>query len=164
MFKKYDSTKDTLDHIQNVQRKLGIVICELYERSVNHDASKLQEPEKSIFDKYTPKLKSSTYGSEEYKKFLEEMRPALNHHYMTNRHHPEYFDHHCATGFTGEAAIYHMNLIDVVEMFCDWAAAVERHEDGDLKKSINISADRFHLDEQLVSIFNNTVDMITKKD
>lgn len=164
MFKrknKYDSAKDTNEHIRTVQEKIRIVITELLERSVNHDRSKLEDPEKETFDIYTPMLKGVTYGSEEYKKFLADMRPALMHHYRNNRHHPEYFEHHCSTMYTGVAPIYHMNLIDIVEMFCDWAAAVERHDDGDLKKSIEVNRERFHLDEQLVAIFENTIGLLT---
>ena len=31
-----------------------------------------------------------TYGSDEYKACLTEMKPALDHHYAANRHHPEH--------------------------------------------------------------------------
>lgn len=163
MFKKkrYDSTRDTLDHIQSVQRKIGAIVVELLQRSLDHDRSKLDDPEKTVFDVYTPLLRGVTYGSDEYKKFLQDMQPALQHHYRHNRHHPEYFDHHCHTGYSGVAAIYHMNLVDLVEMFCDWAAAVERHEDGDLMKSIRINQERFHLDEQIVALFENTIGLLT---
>ena len=50
-----------------------------------------------------------------------------------------------------------MNLIDLIEMFCDWKAATLRHEDGDMQRSIDINSDRFHLPEKLVSMFKNTV-------
>ena len=160
--KPYDSTQDTMEHIRNVQGKIGIVIAALAERAINHDKSKLDSPEKEVFDEMTPKLKGSTYGSPEYKAFLEEMRPALLHHYWNNRHHPEYFDHHYHTGCTGISAIFHMNLIDVIEMFCDWAAASERHADGDLGKSIDVSAERFHLGPELTYIFKNTIEIIQK--
>lgn len=159
---QYDSAADTIKHIRTVQHKLGIIIAELHKRGIEHDASKLEDPEKETFDIYTPMLKDTTYGSDEYKQFLADMQPALQHHYRENRHHPEYFDHHCATGYTGEAAIYHMDLIDVIEMFCDWAAASERHDDGDLVKSIEINKERFHLNLQLVDIFKNTVKLLEK--
>lgn len=159
----YDSTQDTMTHIRTVQGKIGIVIDQLYRRAVGHDKSKLEAPEKATFDEMTPKLKGSTYGSEKYKRFLEKMRPALRHHYYHNRHHPEHFDIHMETGFTGISAIFHMNLIDLIEMFCDWAAAVERHDDGDLRKSIAINAERFHLDAQLVALMKNTVDLLQNK-
>jgi len=43
----------------------------------------------------TPKLAGSTYGSEEYKAFLGQMKPALDHHYAVNDHHPEHFRWRC---------------------------------------------------------------------
>lgn len=49
-----------------------------------------------------------------------------------------------------------MNLIDIVEMFCDWKAATLRQNNGNLLKSIEINAERFNCDEQLKQIFINT--------
>jgi hypothetical protein len=73
----YDSTSDTLRHIMEVRDLLGRCVIELSERSARHDASKLQEPEKSVFDRVTPLLKSLAYGSEEYRASLKDMGPAL---------------------------------------------------------------------------------------
>ena len=46
-----------------------------------------------------------------------------------------------------------MNLIDIVEMICDWKAATLRHNDGNLLKSVEINAKRFGMDDQLKQIF-----------
>jgi rubrerythrin len=88
----YDSTKDTEEHIKQVQGFLSDVIGNLAARSLIHDASKLVEPEKSMYDEFTPKLRGSTYGSDEYKGFLEDMGAALKHHYENNSHHPEHYE------------------------------------------------------------------------
>lgn len=146
----YDSTADTLQHISEV----GIVIDKFREmlayRASVHDQSKLRPPEKEVFDKFTPKLRVLTYGSAEYKESLEGLGVALRHHYAVNSHHPEHFE----DGIAG------MNLIDLVEMFADWAAAVKRHTDGDLQKSIEHNRKRFVIDTQLVRIFANTVELL----
>lgn len=126
---KYDSKNDTLTHIENVREKINIIINSLKIKAQNHDKTKLEEPEKSIFDIYTPKLKNCTYGSDEYKKYLSEMQVGLRHHYNNNSHHPEYY----ATG------IQEMTLVDMIEMLCDWKAATERHNDGDILKSLEIN-------------------------
>lgn len=42
-------------------------------------------------------------------------------------------------------------------------AAVERHADGDIHKSINYNTGRFNLDPQLVAIFRNTADRVFNK-
>jgi hypothetical protein len=53
-----------------------------------------------------------------------------------------------------------MNLIDLVEMLCDWKAASERHNDGNIRKSIEINASRFTISPQLVKILENTADLL----
>jgi hypothetical protein len=146
--KQYDSAEDTKAHIRRVW-ELASRISECLMYSVHaHDASKLEPPEKTIFDEFTPKLKGMTYGSEEYKACLAAMKPALDHHYAGNRHHPEYYPN----GVDG------MTLMELVEMFCDWKAATERHANGDLSKSIRINSTRFKIGPQLEAIFRNTKD------
>lgn len=142
----YDSTVDTLKHIKRVAQLLTEAAAELIRRANCHDDSKLQEPEKSLFDEYTPKLAGSIYGSDEYKAFLSDLQVALKHHYENNSHHPE----HHKRGIEG------MDLFDVMEMFFDWKAAGERHKDGSIFKSISVNKDRFKLSDQLESIFLNT--------
>jgi len=88
----YDSKEDTLNHIINVRKYAGRLQNALFEQTSKHDKSKLEEPEKPIFDEYTPKLKNCVYGSDEYKTYLKEMQVALKHHYANNRHHPEHFE------------------------------------------------------------------------
>ena len=143
----YDSTEDTNEHKRNVAAFIYHIMGALGSRASGHDDSKLMSPEKECFDEVTPKLAGSTYGSEEYRTTLREMNEALKHHYMVNRHHAEHFK----DGVSG------MNLVDLIEMLCDWKAATMRHNNGDIMKSIDINADRFHLPEELVSIFKNTV-------
>ncbi len=140
----------TWTHIDLVMRLLSSAQIELMRRQFTHDRSKLAPPEVSVFTEYTPKLRGSTYGSEEYKAMLAEMQPALDHHYAHNRHHPEFFEN----GIEG------MNLFDLIEMFIDWNAAVKRHADGDIYKSIELNTDRFGLSNQLVQIFINTIPWI----
>ena len=142
----YDSTQDTLKHINKVREKLTFFRNALKSRAVDHDRSKLGPEEKPIFDKSTPRLRDTTYGSEEYNDSLKKMGKALEHHYAVNRHHPEYFEN----GIAG------MNLVDIVEMFCDWLAATERHASGDIYKSIEINQKRFNFSDDLKQIFINT--------
>lgn len=146
----YDCTADTLKHIRRVQALLGAVARDLMVRGERHDDSKLGPEEKPLFDEMTPLLKSLTYGSEEYKASLEKLGIALKHHYAVNRHHPEHF----AEGVNG------MNLLDVVEMLCDWKAASERTKDGDFIKSIEIGIERFKIDPQLAAILRNTATIL----
>ena len=142
----YDSKADTLLHIKRVAELMTNASSELIRRANIHDNSKLESPEKELFDEFTPKLKGCTYGSDEYKEYLKELKVALDHHYQNNSHHPEHYEN----GVNG------FDLFDLMEMFFDWKAAGERHADGNIYKSIEINKDRFKLSEQTVDIFTNT--------
>ena len=140
----------TMRHIEQVRNLLNRVVAELLSRGEAHDQSKLASPEVELFAEFTPKLAASTYGSSEYEGFRKAMGPALDHHYAKNRHHPEHFKN----------GVNDMNLLDLVEMFCDWKAATMRHNDGNIRNSIEYNANRFGLSPQLVKVLENTVDLV----
>lgn len=141
---------ETQKHIEAVRKYIRFMIDKIDMRGVKHDASKLESPEVEVFAEYTPKLNSTPFGSEEYNTNLENMKSALEHHYASNRHHPEHFVN----------GINDMTLVDILEMFCDWKASTLRHNDGNLLKSIDTNAERFHMDGQLKQILINTARMI----
>jgi hypothetical protein len=142
----YDSAVDTLLHMRRVNTMLMGAAIELMNRGNNHDLSKLGEQEKPVFDKYTPALANTTYGSPEYNENLQHMQVALQHHYLVNSHHPEHY----------KTGMMEFDLFDLMEMFFDWCAATERHTDGDIIQSIAGNAKRFGYPPMLTSIFMNT--------
>lgn len=139
---------ETLQHIKRVNELLINAASELLRRAVQHDSSKLESPERELFEEYSNRLKGCTYGSDEYREFLKGLKVALDHHYPNNSHHPEHYEN----GIDG------FNLFDLVEMFFDWKAATERHANGDIRKSIDINKERFNVSEQVCNIFRNTAD------
>ena len=183
--KSKSSKNGTLRHIDNVQKKIAVIMNELTDRALNHDRSKLEEPEKTIFDKYTPKLKKSSFGKKEYSKTLKKMGSGLQHHYKNNRHHPEFFSddilycRECYREYSKDVkicdfcyeenleikdhGIQEMNLIDLIEMFCDWIAATERHNDGDIYKSLDYCMEKYVISDQLYNILKNTAKQIFNK-
>jgi hypothetical protein len=144
----YDSTKDTNEHIWRVQGFIYHVQSELERRAQVHDASKLQEPEKSMYDEYKPKIRQAEiefgYGSKEYEGVLVKMGEALRHHFDANSHHPE----HYLNGING------MSLLDLIEALADWKAASNQYG-----TPLNLEANRkrFGMSDQLFEIFQNTV-------
>jgi hypothetical protein len=144
----YDSRPDTHEHIALVRENLNSIAIGLLNRGHMHDRSKLEPPEVDVFNEYTPKLKHSTYGSDEYATFLEGMGEGLRHHYAANDHHPE---HH-------PNGIADMNLMQLTEMLCDWMAAVKRHADGDIRRSIEINRERFGYGDEIARLMLNTVE------
>jgi hypothetical protein len=143
----YDSEVDTRLHIDRVRFLLGKCAIILLERGVNHDASKLEPPEKAVFDLVGDRHLAVTYGSEEYLAALTELKTALDHHYAHNSHHPQ----HYPNGING------MSLFDLLEMLMDWKATSERHAGGvDMARAIEIGRARFGIADQLVEILSNT--------
>lgn len=138
---------ETQAHIDKVRRYIRFFTDKLTDRAEKHDASKMGDIEAPIFAAHTENLSNIEFGSEEYKKELEALKPALDHHYKYNRHHPQYF---------GEEGINSMDLMDILEMLADWMASTERTKNGDIFKSIEINAKRFNIDPQLTQILLNT--------
>jgi hypothetical protein len=143
---------DTFRHIERVRNLLNKCVSDLLHRGERHDQSKLEAPEVALFTEYTPKLAACTYGSPEYNEFRKALGPALDHHYANNSHHPEHYKN----------GIDDMDLLDLLEMICDWKAASERHNDGNIRKSIEINGKRFEMSPQLIKIFENTADLLFK--
>lgn len=145
----YDSTKDTMDHISRVRGLLRDAANELIDRGDIHDRSKLLPPEKEHFDRETPLLEGLEFNSKAYSDSVKRLKPALDHHYANNSHHPQYY---------GEQGMDGMNLFDLIECFFDWKASGERTKGGNIYKSIDINKGRkkINMSEQVAKIFVNT--------
>lgn len=138
---------DTVKHIHVVRGNLYRVIQELDERARRHDQSKLESPEQEIFGETYEELGKTEYGTDAYEKLLERVKPAIDHHYANNRHHPEHWPN----------GINDMTLLDLIEMLCDWKAATARNKNGNIRKSVEHNSTRFNMSPQLKQIFENTV-------
>lgn len=138
---------ETFKHVKKVQEYMNLFIKDLISRSENHDNTKFEEPERSGFAKHTAELSKIEYGSEEYKNNLEKLKPTIEQHYSKNRHHPEHWPN----------GIKDMSILDLVEMLADWCAATERNLHGNIRKSIEINAEKYKMSPQLRQIFENTV-------
>lgn len=140
----------TLRHMETVRNHINFCVKELLGRAEHHDQSKLQSPEAEIFEEYTPKLRDLTYGSDEYKDCLVKMGGALDHHYANNQHHPEHFPN----------GMEDMNLIDILEMVCDWYSATKRHNDGNILISIEKNQEKYGFSNDFKKVLINTARML----
>lgn len=145
-----ENITSVIEHKKQVASFMSIVATALFQRASVHDNSKFSPEEFEAFEEATPLLKTLTYGSEEYKQALAMIKPALEHHYKVNNHHPEYY----------ENGVNDMSLIDLIEMVCDWIAATMRVKNGNIYTSLPINQERFGIDDQLAGIIKNTVDEI----
>ncbi len=141
----YRYLRNLLDHKQLVGHYLQRVTSALFQRAVEHDYSKFSPEEFGPYEKAVPRFEQTEYGSPEYQKVCRSIKPAIQHHFEQNRHHPEHF----AVGVNG------MDLLDVIEMVCDWIAASQRIPGDTLRLDIN--KERFSIDDQLFGIIERTV-------
>jgi hypothetical protein len=141
---------ETQKHVRKVRENINLFIVDLLQRASCHDDSKFEPPERELFIEATKNLRELTYNSPEYKKGLEKIQPALDHHYARNSHHPQHYKN----------GIDDMTLPDLLEMFADWKASSERHINGNIHKSIEVNRDRFNMSPQLARIFENTAKWI----
>lgn len=149
-----DCKLDTIKHIETVRKYIKVAIDKLWQRGIDHDKTKLESPEVEGFAEYGDRLRSLTYGTEEYEKNLAELNKALEHHYAKNKHHPEHY----------KDGINDMSLIDLIEMLCDWKASTFRQDNGNLLQTIDKNAERFKIEPQLLRILENTAKLFDEED
>lgn len=133
-------------HRDNVLALLSCFSRQLLERARTHDLSKLEEPQFEVFANLPRNRGEIQYGSAEYLDRLTQLQPALEHHYASERHHPEHFH----DGVAG------MHLVDLVEMFADWLVTHREYGTGSLADALDLNRTRFNVSDQLHAIFTNT--------
>lgn len=137
---------DLIQHKRWVAENLQIVANELFRRASVHDNSKFSPEEFEAYEETFPELQKYAYGSDEFKTALAKIQPAIQHHYSVNDHHPEFF----------ENGIVDMNLIQLIEMVCDWMAAARRSQTNILQ-GMEINRKRFGIEPQLTNIITQTI-------
>lgn len=140
-----DSRPYTLLHSRRVGELMGELIKEMLDRSYRHDLSKLHEPELEAFDRYSPEVNPVQYGTDEYERRRQAIKPALDHHYAAEPHHPE----HHPDGVRG------MTLVDLAEMLADWRASTERYN-SNFADSLDHNRKRFKISDELFAVLLNT--------
>lgn len=139
--------RETLLHIKAVNANTTLFAMKMLERGLVHDDSKMESPEREIFAENLEQLGKVMYGTKEYDECTDRCRPAIEHHYSKNRHHAQFWPN----------GINDMTLIDLCEMLADWKAATARNKNGNIRKSIEINAEKYGMSPQLRKIFENTV-------
>ena len=133
------------NHIKSVQRKLKVLIDELQKRLENHDKSKLTD--ELWYWEFMDQEPKYPYGSKEYfsKKKRNEM--VFQMHYKNNRHHPEHFMN----------GINDMNLIDIMEMLCDWISYKDDISITDAVDIVEKQSRRFGFSDEIKNLMLNTL-------
>jgi len=148
---------ETKKHIRRVNHFLCEFMDKLLTRGIHHDKSKLEDPELPYFVEYTPKLKGVTYRSDLYNEYMAELKVALDHHYAENDHHPEHTHGKKTVNGVENIGFSGMSLLSMTELLADWRSATERHDDGDILRSIDVNQERYGYSDEVKSILLNTV-------
>lgn len=123
----------TTKHKLQVMRFMLKVCLRILKRAWVHDFSKYSKEEAPYFAA-AANTKDVVYGSEEYKRDVEvNLKPALDHHYKFNSHHPQHF----------EKGFKEMQPLDVIEMLCDWKASTLRNKNGNIRTSLDLNRKRY---------------------
>jgi hypothetical protein len=122
------------------------LLVRLLWRGAVHDISKLRWSEIQGFSPYIRKLGKVKYGTPEYTKMIDNIRPVISLHYKRNSHHPEYW----------KMGIQGMDLVYLLEMYCDWKASGRRSPGGNIQDSIMKQKEKLGLDVVMTSILINT--------
>lgn len=139
----YDSTHDTLAHIERVRQLLALASAELTRRGEVHDASKLVAPEKGAYDELVPKLREAHVGQLDYMRLVSDMETVKRHHAKHNSHHALFYP----------GGVNDFDLFDLVEMFFDLVA---EHPDGGVIGKIEAENRAGVLSDQVARIMYNT--------
>jgi hypothetical protein len=136
-------------HIASVQLRIEKLSLELEKRIMLHDSSKLEEPEHSMWLEMDKEKDKPAYGTSEYFERKERFAKVFEQHYNNekNTHHPEHFLN----------GVDDMNIIDVVEMLCDWVSYKKVISYTEASKIIDENSERFGISDQLASILKNTL-------
>ncbi len=137
----------TKKHIQRVRDLMADMCGELRSRAMDHDRSKFEQVELlplADMQELIAKEGQAPYGTDEYKRRTALLGPMIKHHHENNTHHPE----HYPNGIAG------FDVLDLLEMVCDWKAASERG--GDDAVNLSYSIEKFGIEPQLASILANT--------
>ena len=133
-------------HISRVRKHMNTFVQLLLKRAINHDKSKLEEPELSWW-KEMDKEPRYPYGSEEHKQKIKRWDKVFKHHYKYNRHHPEHYEY----------GVSEMTLVDIVEMMCDWLGYKDTIAISEALKVCDEQMKRYDIPDDIRQIIFNTL-------
>ena len=153
---------DTRKHQQIAGKHLLLVAKNFINRAMNHDNSKLVEPERSAYVEpvYILNTEKPPFGSERYKEVTDLMGKGWEHHKANNDHHIEFFLPYSVQ--TLNDPIMAMDLFALMEMVCDWIAAAERSGNEPVE-ALNYLTKKYPMSEQLQAVIRNTMQMIEQE-
>jgi hypothetical protein len=114
--------RSVIAHRGYLTEAMGVLVAALQRRMAVHDLSKLRDDEFVGFSRINAAARIQKFGSPEYAEGMRREKPTIDQHFARNRHHAEYFTLFDAGGES-------MNVLDIIEMVCDWWAASKGYSD-----------------------------------
>lgn len=142
-----DYKSDVMEHKTRVSIMMSKISRDLVRRGNLHDNSKLKSPEMEIYEAHIDELSNAKFGTDEYTRAMDNIRPALNHHYENNDHHPEHF----------KDGIFDMNLIQIIEALCD-IKAVQDKKGGNIIDTLPTWMEQKNIPENYYMVLKNTLE------
>ena len=137
----------TLKHKELIAKYMAKFSAEVTFRAAIHDDSKFRRDEFEAYAECADEFDQHPFNSQEERALREKLYPAMSLHKQRNRHHPEHFEN----GMTG------MNLIDLLEMLCDWKSASERTPGDSIRTALPILKEKYNISPQLMNVLTNTI-------
>lgn len=137
----YDARLDSLLHIKKVSTNINEIAIKVIKRSIKHDESKFESPEREELDKVVPIIKQGK-DAPNYKQAKLRAESLMKVHKSKNSHHPEFYKN----GIDG------MNLLDLIEYLSDMKAESK----DNLEEILLKNSKKYNWSEQLLNIMKNT--------
>lgn len=150
--------RDIIDHKRRVYKHINTISKELMHRAFEHDNDKIEDD--LIFDIYnehSQTQRSIPFGTKERIDFEHiTMGPAVDKHIHANRHH--------LYNSRNPLSFEHANLLDYIEILCDWKSAMERNElsEEDEIERIKFLLDKYNFPEDIKVAMLNTYHKLKK--
>ena len=145
-FQQISTEEYVNSHINRVRKWIGKFSTILFIRGINHDKSKLCEPELSLWKKMDEEPRYP-YGTSKYKEKLNRYKEVFQQHYKHNKHHPEHW-----SGYYCD-----MDLMDVIEMLCDWLGYKDDITLKEAETLVNQQCERYGFNDTFRHLLYNTL-------
>lgn len=143
---------DIITHKRKIFKNMQIMSNELMDRAFEHDNDKIEnDVVYNIYNIHCQTQRSIPFGSKERIEFEgTTMKEGIDLHIMLNRHH--------LYNTRNELTFEDANLLDYLEILCDWVAAMGRHEmtQEEEVNRINGLMDKYNFPADIRKPFINT--------
>lgn len=158
----YKTIAKIAKHIACVQEAMMLVIDELRNRALVHDASKFGEDELKGYLRFEEMPEGLKYGSPEYQEAMAKVMEGTDCfklHSIRHDHHPEYYD--CPEQGVDLGM---MGVFPLMEMVSDWAGAHKSYGNkGGWRESVEHNIEKHNFSDNQKWVIRQMADFFSRK-